>query len=74
MPLIEALKDRDRSARSSIEDALVKIGDEMTVEYFIQILKSGNERARRRAVRAFEEIGNDRVVEPLIEALKDEDV
>jgi HEAT repeat protein len=72
-PLITALKDEDRSVRSSASGALGELGDKRAVEPLIAALKDKDAGVRGSVARALAQLGDERAVEPLRQALKDDD-
>ena len=72
-PLIQSLKNEDRSARFSAAVALGKIGDPRAIEPLIRALRDEAWNVRIAVAAALGEIGDARSVEPLTQVLKDED-
>ena len=68
--LVESVKGKDRTVRSSIADVFGVIGDRKGVEMLISMLKDVDIYVRERAVKALGNIGSEEAVEPLIESLK----
>ena len=70
-PLIQALKNEDRSARFSAAVALGKIGDPRAIEPLIRALRDEAWNVRIAVAVALGEIGDERAVGPLTQALND---
>ena len=71
-PLIQSLKNEDRSTRFSAAVALGKIGDPRAIEPLIQALRDEAWNVRIAVAAALGEIGDERAVEPLTQALNDD--
>jgi len=71
-PLIQSLKNEDRSARFSAAVALGKIGDPRAIEPLIRALRDEAWNVRIAVATALGEIGDERAVEPLTQALNDD--
>ena len=72
-PLIRALRDEEKDARSKAAAALGRLGDGRAVEPLIQALKDEDELVRNVAATYLGTIGDTRALEPLREALNDKD-
>ena len=71
-PLIQSLKNKDRSTRFSAAVALGKIGDPRAIEPLTRALRDEAWNVRIAVAAALGEIGDERAVEPLTQVLNDD--
>ena len=71
--LSKYLDDDHYSVRSSVADALGKIGTEATIDPLIKLLDDDHSSVRRIAASALLEIGTEATIKPLIKLLDDHD-